>query len=342
MARQPKQLSEQELLVILNAEERQSVGYFTQEIAQEQERAFEYYRGDKFGDEVEGRSQVVSRDVAEVIDWMLPSCMRVFLSTDKAVVFRARKPEHEALSELATSYCNYVFRYDNDGFTWTHEMFKSAFIQKIGVGKVYWEDLNQGQKEDYEGVSIEQAYLLGEQEDLEISRASDRDDGLYDLQAVRKKKDGRVRIETVPPEEFLISRRSKSLDDAAYTAQRSRRTLSDLIEMGFPKNVVFNLPTATDELIDEREVVRFEDEDYTPYENREQSDPAMSQVWVLEEYIKIDYDGDGVGELRQIIRVGNEILFNEEVSDHPWVTYTPIPMPHKFYGQSLADKTMDI
>lgn len=340
MRQKPKQLSDDELLVILNSEERTSVGYFTQEIAADQEKAFEYYRGDYFGDEVEGSSQVVSRDVAEVVDWMLPSCMRVFLSSDKAVIFRARKPEDERAAELATSYCNYVFRYDNDGFTWLHEIFKSAFIQKVGVGKIYWEDLEKRQKEDYEGVTLEQAFML--EEDLEITRASDREDGLYDLQAVRSDKDGRVRMETVPPEEFLISRRAKSLDSAVYTAQRSRRTLSDLIEMGFPENVVFNLPTSTDELIDEREVVRFEDEDYTPYENREQSDPAMSEVWVLEEYIKVDFDGDGIGELRQIIRIGDKILYNEEVDEHPWVTYTPIPMPHKFYGQSLADKTMDI
>jgi hypothetical protein len=62
-------------------------------------------------------------------------------------------------------------------------------------------------------------------------------------------------------------------------------------------------------------------------------------------YVRADYDGDGVAELRKVTVAGssnNLVLDNEEVDDHPFAALTPIPMPHKFFGMSIADQTMDL
>ncbi len=68
----------------------------------------------------------------------------------------------------------------------------------------------------------------------------------------------------------------------------------------------------------------------------------MQTVEVYECYIRIDEDGDGLAELRRIVYCGSEILEDEECDYIPFHSICPIPIPHKFFGQSLADRTMDI
>ena len=48
--------------------------------------------------------------------------------------------------------------------------------------------------------------------------------------------------------------------------------------------------------------------------------------------MKIDYDGDGIAELRKVCSVGQEVLANEPIDRIPFVSITPIKIPHKFFG----------
>lgn len=166
---------------------------------------------------------------------------------------------------------------------------------------------------------------------------------LFDVELRRKKEVGRVRVACVPPEEFLIDRSAVALEDAKFSGHRCMKTLSDLIEMGFDKDTVMSLPGDGDDeldLTDERRE-RLEDQEW---ENADalDTDPSMREVEVTEAYIRVDYDGDGLAELRKVTMVGKTILENEEVDDHPFATLTPIPMPHVFFGRSIADQTMDV
>jgi hypothetical protein len=71
----------------------------------------------------------------------------------------------------------------------------------------------------------------------------------------------------------------------------------------------------------------------------------MRSVWVAECYLQVDYDGDGIAEWRKVILAGGggyEILEHEECDGHPFSAWTPNKLPHKLYGESLADKTMDL
>jgi hypothetical protein len=68
----------------------------------------------------------------------------------------------------------------------------------------------------------------------------------------------------------------------------------------------------------------------------------MQEVEVYEAYLRTDYDGDGVAELRQIFYAGSDILSNTETDYLPFHSLCPIPIPHKFFGESLADRSMDI
>lgn len=165
---------------------------------------------------------------------------------------------------------------------------------------------------------------------------------LYDVTFKRTKKAGRVRIEAVPPEEFLISRKAKSLLDATFVAHRVMRTISDLKAMGY-KNLDSVQSDDNQATYQAERIERLSWDDDMPYLNQEavNTDPSMRIVWVTECYIKVDYDGDGIAEWRKVVRAGNEILENEECDQPPFVALIPIILPHRFFGLSIADLGME-
>lgn len=165
---------------------------------------------------------------------------------------------------------------------------------------------------------------------------------LYDITCVRKKKGGKIAIENVPPEEFLISRKAKDIATSPFVGQRFLRTRSELKSMGY-KNVDElggddNAVSLNSERI---ERLSFDDEMAAAGDVGESMDDSQRQVWVTDCYIRCDWDGDGISELRKVTRAGNVILENEEVDVTPFVSICPIPMPHKFFGLSVADLAME-
>ena len=50
-------------------------------------KALEYYKGEPFGNEQEGRSSIVMTTVRDVILSAMPSFMRMFMGTERAVEF---------------------------------------------------------------------------------------------------------------------------------------------------------------------------------------------------------------------------------------------------------------
>ena len=71
---------------ILESEIDDAIGYLETETTDERQQALEYYMREPYGNEVEGKSQIVTGEVAEVVDGALPNLMRVFTSSNDAVV----------------------------------------------------------------------------------------------------------------------------------------------------------------------------------------------------------------------------------------------------------------
>ena len=140
MAKKNKELSELELKAILTNQVRNSIGYLGGELSESRRKSIEYYLGDKLGTEIDGRSQVVSTDVSDTIESILPNLLRVFTASDKVVRCDPVTAEDVPLSEQATAYLNHVFYKQNDGFTLLYNFFKDALIEKNGFLKVYWDE----------------------------------------------------------------------------------------------------------------------------------------------------------------------------------------------------------
>ena len=154
--------------------------------------------------------------------------------------------------------------------------------------------------------------------------------------------DGRVKLEAVPPEEFLISREAKSLEDSDYVAHRRIVTVSELVAMGYDYDDVSDLGSAYDDM--ETNVERYTRNKALTNEMNERNDPAMKKVLYVENYIKVDYDGDGIAELRKVCTAGDgkKILMNEPCAMLPFAVFCPDPEAHDFFGMSIADTVMDI
>jgi hypothetical protein len=338
---------------ILENEIDNAIGYLDTETTQARTKALEYYLRQPYGNEVEGRSQIVTGEVAEAIDGALPQLVRVFTQSDDIVRFEPKHPGDEEGAKQATDYCNWVFYSQNPGFTILHNWFKDALLQKNGVVKCYWDIKEDVTKEEYRGLTDDEMVMLlsdGKYEivaqDTTVLDGGVGEDGApilmqsHDVIVAKRTQSGSVKVENVPPEEFLISKRARSVADSPFVAHRKLLPRSDLIAMGFDPEIVANLPSYND--------LSYTDERIARYSRGEQPDEeasldeSMQEVEVYEAYLRTDYDGDGVAELRQIFYAGSDILSNVETDYLPFHSLCPIPIPHKFYGESLADRSMDI
>lgn len=336
------------LKAILSAKITNSLGFFGGRIGKERLKAMEYYNGEPYGNEQEGRSQVVSRDVAEVVDGMMPALIKIFSAGDQIVRFDPKGQEDEQGAEQATDYCNMVWQ-RNNGFAVMHDWFKDALLQRIGVIKIWWDESEDVNEEHYQGVTDLEMMILGSDPGVDIVEDIPYQDPmmgmLHNVSVKRKKKSGRVEIASVPPEEFLMERRAVSLEETPFCAHRFKRSASDLIEYGYEKSLIDSIPSDGESEYNMERIERFRQEDELPYRTDGQYDPSTREIWVTECYLKVDYNGDGIAEWRKIT-IGGEttftILDNEPISDHPFAALTPIPMPHKFVGKSIADQSMDL
>ena len=146
---------------------------------------------------------------------------------------------------------------------------------------------------------------------------------LHDVVVNRTYADGQVRIEPVPPEEFLIDKYAKTIDTARFVAHRVKRTKSELIEQGYPKSKIENVFNNDEADYKAERLSRFSQEQ----DNAPEGD-IDDGIWVTECYMRVDFDNDGIAELRKVTKVGDELLDNEAVDSVPFSSLTPIPVSY--------------
>ncbi|MGJ0430876.1 portal protein [Methylobacter sp.] len=349
-----KQLKAQDLIKIIDDEISLSTTY-NNKISKERAKALKYYNKEPYGNEKKGRSTYVSSETQETVSWSLPQIMKIFASED-VVQFDPEGPGKEINAELATEYCKYILHKKNNGFLILHNFFHDALLQKNGVIKVYYDNTPELAREEYRGLSdIELTQLLQDEavEPIEhetaegdIDPLTGQSTQLHDLTIKRKKtRAGKIKIENIPPEELVVSRRTRSLslNDAPFVAHRVKKTISWLREQGYkiPDDITDGTE-AEAEYSSEKVTREFQDGVYTDQLDGSNLDPAQRQVWVVEAYFRVDFDGDGISEYRKVTKVGSRILSNDEVFTQPFIATSPFPLPHKFNGQSMADLVMDL
>jgi len=364
--------------------------------------ATKYYLAEPFGNETEGRSQVVLSVVRDSVLAVIPPIMRVFFSSDRVVEFEPRRPDAVAMAQQATDYVQHVFVEENRGFQLTYGVLKDGLIRKVGVYKWAWDDSETTQA--YRLTNVDDAGLeeLEDDDDVTITRVvqsgwapadalpmasggklplgpTDPASGaepeiapgtprrpevpddvadeppeslpgqaphvpLYTVECTRVERDGRPRVWMLPPEEFVFSREARSLSHATCIAHRTNKRRGELVAMGY----------------DEALIAEHQADDVTLRNNLEQiarrqvieagatmdvpTGPENDEILYCEAYVHVDYDGDGVAELRKVctMGLGYHVVANEPVDERPFAIFCPDPEPHTLLGQSWADRTMDL
>ena len=365
-----KKVTDIELRGIINSEITNALGYMGGNLSSQRKKSLEYYMGEPLGTEIDGRSQVVSTDVADTIETILPNLLRVFTSSEKVVKCEPVKVEDVKLAEQVTNYINYIFNKDNDGFSVLYTWFKDALLEKNGIVKVYWDESESVEQETYQNLSDDEYRLLIEDDDVEVVQEESFEDEtakaqlevvkamaiktgeimpempipmMHNCIIKRTNGSGKVKIENIPPEEFLIQRSAKTIEDANFVAHRVSKTRSELVEMGFDQKIIDDLPTSNEILLNDERLQRYSDIDQTPF--NDSPDKSTEEIELFECYIRVDTDGDGIAELRKVTVAGAggyTILENMACDNMPFCSITPIPMPHRFYGRSVSELVEDV
>ena len=362
-------MDDTELQGIVAGELEDAVSYIDADVSPIRAKGTEYYRGDPFGNEEDGRSQVVAMEVRDTVSAMLPSLMRVFFSTENVVEYVPRGPEDVAGAQQATDYANYIFSNDNNGFMTTYALFKDSLVRKCGIAKYWWDEVEEVKIEEYSGLDDQTVQMLMNEQaevkivvsypdpsmpmDMMMQPQIDPMTGqmiqmpqpmLHDVQIKRTVKDGRIKIMAVPPEELVIDRRARSFDDAGIIAHRQMATVDDLLQMGYELDEIEENISSTD--LDSNDEYLARQPLSTTMGSGDSLNPGQRRVLYVESYIRVDFDGDGIPELRKVCCMGSgyTVVRNLPSSYIPFVDFPCDPEPHTspLEAMSIFDLTHDI
>ena len=354
------EMDEGQFVASVKASIDEAVDYIDGYIAPQRAKATAYYRGDEFGNEEDGRSRIVMTEVRDTVQAIVPSLLRIFTSSDQVVEFAPNTADKTDMAAQQTDYINHVFYNDNPGFSILHQVFKDALVRRTGVIKWRWSEDTEISEAEFE--NLDEGQLLVLQQDpaveiVEIEEETEQEavtgpDGMmvqpaivkYGVKIRRKIEKNRVVLESVPPEEFLIARDARDIENAAYVGHRSLKTVSELVAMGYDRDEVEEHAGQGDVF-----VLNYEAQTRNPaimsfMDRSDNPDQTMRRVLYVESYVRIDKDGDGIAELRKVCSIGgaHHILHDSVATDVPFAFFCPDPEPHMVIGQSIADQTMDL
>ncbi len=347
--------SDDEIQSLVEAEIADAVNYDNSLIAQRRQKSIEYYQ-QYMRDlpEQEGRSKVVSHDLADTVNWMLPDLMEIFMGSTRMVEYKPRRQKDEDSSKQATDYINYVFVNECNGYSLLWDAFWNALVTANGPIKCYWDTSDEEDITIHRGLSEMQYAELVSEDDVEVLQQNAYEAEFvtqegetfvalaYDCK-LKRITSGQLKFEALPPEEFLITRRAQSVDSARFVGHRSLKMRSELVEMGFDRGLVYSLPTANALETDATRLSRYEEIDQYGANN---PDDSAEEIELYESYIYCDVDDDGIAERLQVFTAGSASgqLLGWDIweDEHPFVDLCPMPMPHRWYGRGVSEDTMDI
>lgn len=364
----PKKLTDQDLVNILNTEFHDALGAPSGDISLQRAEAYDFYLSKPFGDEEEGYSKVVTSDVADVVDSIMPSLLRLFTTAENLVNFDPVGPEDEAQAQQESDYVNYIFFKLNDGFGILYQWFFDALVQKNGITRADWDTTEERSTESYEGLSESELLELLADDELEPVERSEREAEtvdeetgqivratVHDITFRRVSKRGFVHVQSVPPEEYRVSNDVSWLDPspARMVGQEREVVRDELLRMGFDEKVVEKLGAETEALTSPEEFARKDTSDEARTKGSDE-DKSQDQIILREGFLRVDADGDGKSELthifaastRRLTKDGVErdshFLDQDEADRQPFHVICPSPLPHKHFGRATADKVMDV
>ena len=306
---------------------------------------------------------MVSRDVADVVEGVLANVIKPFVGGDEVVRFDANSQEDEEAAQQETDFVNHIALEKNNGFLTLNAAIKDALLLRAGYVKCGWTKRSDVILETYTGLSDDEIAMLVDDKDVEVVQHSAYPDPnpvmasmspppgmpmqapeqmtmLHDVKVRRAKPTEFVCTDPVPPEEMLVSQRARSpsLQEADFVQHRTHKTLSEIRQLGYDVDDDISDDSSGDSIED---MARQRDMAGDTWDDDTQ-DAARRLVLLKTTWIRIDRDGDGIAELRQVVQVGKTLLADEEADIIPVAAFCPILMAHQHQGVSVYDMVSDL
>lgn len=321
------------------------------------------------GNEVENRSQVVMPVVRDTMTWIMPQLMRMFAAAKAVCRFDPVGQGDEDQAQMETEVVNHIFMVENDGFVIIYDFFWDALLMRNGYAEVHTQEETQVSQEKYTGLDeIEVSSLLQDDadEDLEVLEQREypvdvlgaipqtnqiplggnvvpliQKPTVFDLKLRRTKKVKNTKVTPLPPEEMRVTPRARSgMEGIAFAMHQATRPRSDLITDGYDRELVDNAAAGRPNWLEIDALARNQLTDQLSIENP--SDRSMQEIELRKVAIRVDFDGDGIAELRRVVIAGDRILENEVIEETMFVSSEAMRMPHRHTGLSIYDLVMDL
>lgn len=339
---------------------------YSEELGDERMEITEAYNGADYGNEQEGRSQVVTREVRDAVEVAKPALMRIFFGSHRVLEYAPVGPEDVQAAADATDYMDHVVNNVNPGYMEFLSAFDDALIRRTGVFKVWWEESETPVQSEHSGITQLEISILEQDDevtDIEVTPSgeqapyedpgdhawgpdgqplqADQPEPLFDAVVTRVKTKGRMRVAAVPAEEFVIHRKARNIESAWLVGHYRNVTISDLREMGYPEEDLEDLAGSEEDFDLEKEARSV---GITTDEQEGQIDESMREVPYAELWVRVDFDGDGVAELRKVCVAGSayKVLENDLADYAPLAILCPSPIAHQAIGHSLGELVTDI
>jgi hypothetical protein len=352
---QVEALSDEDYLAAVVNAARDAENFIDEAIAPERELATAFYRGDPLGDEVDGQSDIVMTEVRDVVQAMLPSLLRIFCGSEKAVEFIPRGELKIEMAEQATDAINYCFYVENNGFRILFSAMKDALIRKTGILTWWVEEKDHHEEYEYDGMTVENLKMLKADKNCKILSSKieatpDVDEEgkplvpTYTVRVRNTKTEKVVRVECVPPEEYFIDREARDEDSAFVQGRRRILTVGQLVGMGYDiDDILANMGSNPGNIGADN----LEAQTRNPWIDDGKGDTgdiASRRVFYREVYHRIDKEGSGLSEMRRTCLLGDSFVLHDEEwgAVAPFAILCPDPEPHTAIGASIADQVKDL
>lgn len=336
---------DEELLKLVGDERKRSIGFGegdSGELTADRERALSYNKG-IMNDvpSLPNRSRAVDTTVADAIETVLPDVLEILIGGDDVATFIPQSEQDEGKAQQESDFVAHVVMTENEGFLNAYTVCKDALLTRTGIFYWWWEE-NQKEETQHnvpaelaEHAPMLQAVAAQGGDDLD---AEEQDDGSVNLN--QTKLYGKVCIKAVPPEDFTVAQDAVSLRDATYCAMRDRPRVQELIARGVDPDLARALKPYS---MRNDSVEQARDE---AGEHNQPQDGGTGDLRIVEVRAHFIRLAGANGELTvwRVVTDAEEtvLLEKEEVGLVPFAAITPYIVPHRFYGESVADKLIEV
>lgn len=350
-AKQIEAMSKEELEAVLSNFVSNGSKFYDSELSKERENVLNYYNGKLPKPTHAGNSKYISLDVFDAVESMKAELLETFAAGNKIVTFDPvatsdieKLKRNVEQSRVQTLYCDHVVFTQNDGYKVFSDVITDGLMARAGVAKVYWDKRTEEVEESFEGITADEVEALQANPKYTLGPVEVDEFGLFSGTVTSEVNRSQVRIDPLPPEEFVINNRATSIQTATFCAHRTKKTYSDLVKMGIETSVLNALTFEENDGLDTtpETLSRFESisQDHLAEDNST-GQKQSQKVLVYECYLEIDMTGKGETSLYKCLFASGKLLEEPEaVSLRPFAAFVPQPITHSFYGSNYAAKVI--